>query len=439
MSRVEVDGKRVVVLGLGRSGRAAARLAARLGARVVGVDQSSAVAPIEGVELRVGGPAPEVVRGADLLIVSPGVPPPDPTYEAAREAGTPIVGELGFARALLPTLPCVGITGTNGKSTVTTFVGDLLRCSGFTPFVGGNLGEPLSSAVGGAADVLVVEVSSYQLERPGGFRPNVGVILNLTPDHLGRHGTMAGYAGAKARLFESMRPDDLAILPLNVPLLADACGGHAARRACIGAHPGLVRTGMRVTAKLDAGATAAFDLSEFAVPGVHNLDNAAVALFLAWCIGASPGALQLAIPRLAGLPHRLEVVRDEGVRWIDDSKATNVEATLAAVGGLDRQAVVLLGGQAKGPGFAALAAALAKHRAVLTFGASGPAISEELARAGVSAPHHSSLDAAVRAARGLAQPGDAILLSPGCASFDAFSDFTERGRFFRALAHEEAP
>jgi UDP-N-acetylmuramoylalanine--D-glutamate ligase len=345
-----------------------------------------------------------------------------------------VVGELGFARWYL-SQPCIAVTGTNGKSTVTTFVGELLDRAGYSPFVGGNLGDALSTAVGGDFDALVVEVSSYQLERSGGFRPDVGLILNLTPDHLARHGDMQGYATAKASLFSQMSPEDLGVLPLGSDLLEEVTANLPGRRAHLGRLPGVIRTDKKVELSL-VERRATFDLSALRVTGDHNRSNAAAALFAAWSFGADPEALQAAIPHLTGLPHRMEVIFDGSVRWIDDSKATNVEATAAALAGLDRPAVVLLGGQAKGPGFAALAPLLARHRAALAFGASGPEISAELSAAGSRCPFVGTMDEAVAVAARLARVGDAVLLSPGCASFDAFTDFTHRGRAFRSLARE---
>ncbi len=435
MSGPALEGQRVVVLGLGRSGRAAARLAADRGARVVGVDSSATVDPIDGVRMELGACAPQTFAEADLVVVSPGVPPSNPGIQAAERAGVRVVGELGFARWFLPQR-CIAITGTNGKSTVTTFVGDLLRRAGWNPFVGGNLGDALSLAPGRGHDALVVEVSSYQLERPAGFRPDVGMILNLTPDHLARHGTMERYAATKASLFTSMNAADLGILPRGDHRLTAAAAGHPGRRAWLGGEPGVLRVGSSVRVQLD-GRDYMFDLAELEVAGDHNRANAASALLAALAFGADPDALQAAIPHLRGLPHRMEVVRRGDVLWINDSKATNVEATAAALAGLERSAVALLGGQAKGPGFDALAPLLDRHRAVVTFGSSGPSIARELRDAGVAVTGCSTMEEAVQVARRIALQGDAVLLSPGCASFDAFTDFEDRGRVFADLARKE--
>ncbi len=444
MSGVALAGRRVVVVGLRASGRAAATLAARLGARVVGVDLATDVPPIPGVTLELGPHRRQTFLEAELILVSPGVPAAQPDLAAAAAAGVPVLGELAFAAEQLAA-PLVAITGTNGKSTVTHFTGQLLAAAGARPFVGGNLGSPLCNELlaqrdgAPASDVLVVEVSSYQLEWPGALRPKVAVVLNLTPDHLARHGDMDNYGRHKLRLFAGMGPDDLGVLPADDARLARLDDGGRGGRAWLGRYPGVVREGRRATVRLPSR-EATFDLSGIRVPGEHNLDNAATALLLATALGYAPAALQAGLGDLRALPHRMEVVAEQGgVTWINDSKATNVEAAAVGIGGLDRRAVVLLGGEAKGPGFVALAPLLARHRAVITFGGSGAAIADELAAAGVAVIRAGALSEAVSTARGLARSGDAVLLSPGCASFDAFQNFEHRGRVFGALAREEAP
>ncbi len=439
-----LDGKRVLVVGLGRSGRAAASLARTHGARVIGVDLRTGLAPIDGVVLELGPHRRERFDEADLIVVSPGIPLTQPDIAHALATGKQVVGELGFAAAFLD-LPMVAVTGTNGKSTVTSFTGQLLAAAGRRPFVGGNLGNPLSNAIleADGEDCLAVEVSSYQLELPGTLRPDVGVILNLTPDHLARHGTMEAYGRAKARLFERMGPAQIAALPADDALLRSVCGD-GARRVWLGAHPGVVRRERRVVIALPT-VEVELSLDGFRVPGAHNLDNAATAAMLALALGADPDAVQRGLDRLVALDHRMQVVAEgAGVRWINDSKATNVGAARAGIGGLEAAAVVLLGGQGKpnpdgSLGFDALGPLLARHRAVVTFGEAGPRIAEELAREGIETVGVAALDDAVAAAADLARPGDAVLLSPGCASFDAFTDFEHRGRAFAEAARRRSP
>lgn len=421
------------MVGLARSGRAAARLARDRGARVVAIDLRTGLEPIDGVVLELGPHRPERFAEADTIVVSPGIPARQPDVAAAIARGADVVGELGFGLRFIDR-PVVAISGTNGKSTTTWFTGQLMRAAGFRPFVGGNLGTPLCEATG-EEDVLVLEVSSYQLELPGALKPKVGVILNLTPDHLGRHGTMDGYAAAKARLFEQMDDGDLAVLPAGDERLRAATEGSGGARAWLGAHPGVVRVGRSIVIEIP-GREVRLSLEGFSVPGEHNLDNAATAALLAIAHGADPDAVQAALPGLEALAHRMQVVAEQGgVRWIDDSKATNVDAARVGIAGIDRPAVVLLGGQGKpnpdgSLGFGALAPDLARHRAVVTFGEDGPRIGRELARVGVPCHPVGSLQDAVDVAAGLARAGDVVLLSPGCASFDEFRDFEHRGDRF---------
>jgi UDP-N-acetylmuramoylalanine--D-glutamate ligase len=443
---MELVGKRVVVLGLGASGIAAAQLARARGARVTGVDLKAPTSAPEGIELEIGPHLRSTFLSADLLIVSPGIPAGHPDVVAAEQAGVPVIGELGFAADLLGNLPMIGVTGTNGKSTVTSFTGQLLREAGFRAFVGGNLGDALSNAVPRdpnqppAYDLAVVECSSYQLERASSFRPRGAVILNLTPDHLARHGTMEQYAKAKANIFRHQGPGDICLIPANDPLLQPAIVGVGQGfRGWLGALPGVVRLNNEVRVQLPR-VEATFDLQGMTVPGSHNRDNAAVAAALALVAGASVAAIQAGLPKLVALAHRMEVVAEHNdVLWINDSKATNVDAALVGLLGIERPAIVLLGGQAKGPGFGALGPALARHRAVITFGEAGPQIAAELAAVGVQTLAASDMRDAMKRAAELVQPGEAVLLSPACASFDAFQNFEHRGRVFRALVEEVAP
>jgi len=439
---MDLAGKRVLVVGLGRSGRAAAALARDRGARVVGVDLRIGLAPIDGVVLELGPHRRERFLDADLIVVSPGVPPKQPDLVAAQQAGRTLIGELAFAAAFLDQ-PMIAVTGTNGKSTVTWFTGQLLRSAGYAPFVGGNLGTPLCDAVDAddPADVLVVEVSSYQLELPGTLAPDVGIILNLSPDHLARHGDMSGYARAKTELFARQTAEQLAILPEGDDALLAAMPPHAGQRAWLGRHPGVVRDGRSARVVLGEQVVD-LDLSEVPVLGDHNLDNAATAALLCLAHGADPAAVQTGLARLSALPHRMEpVLEADGVLWVNDSKATNVDAARVGLG-IERPAVVLLGGEAKdGTDYSQLAPRLARHRAVICFGQAGPLMAEQLRPHLVGPPlvEVDTLQAAVERARTLARPGDAVLLSPGGASFDAFDDFEHRGRVFRDLVTGRTP
>ena len=432
------DQPTVVIFGLAGSGRAAAALAVESGARVIGVDRNEATPPIPGVALELGPHRLATFETAALIVVSPGIPSTVPELRAALAAGVPVVGEIHYAASFLD-LPLAAITGTNGKSTTTYFAGQLLEAAGKRPFVGGNLGTPFSEAALAASRdryaCAVIEVSSYQMEWPNGaFRPSIAAILNLTPDHLARHGTMEVYGDTKCRVFDTMTPSDIAVVPKDDPFLAAIADRHGhGLRAWIGGVPGVVRDGALVGVRLP-GLDATFDLSAFAVPGEHNRDNAALAALIAVRLGASTEQVQAALPGLKALPHRMQIVGDTGgVQWIDDSKATNVAAARVGVAGLPgKRGVLLLGGEAKGPGFAELAPLLSAWK-VVAFGGSGEAIARELEGCGITVTRAAWLEDAVRSAAAMTVDGDVVLLSPGCASFDQFRNFEHRGDVFREL------
>jgi UDP-N-acetylmuramoylalanine--D-glutamate ligase len=441
MSRVtplstDLAGRRVLVVGLARSGRAAAALCVREGAEVTCVDLRTELEPVPGCRMALGPHDRADFLGADLIVMSPGVPSTQPDLRAAVDAGVPVVGELALAAERI-SAPLVAITGTNGKSTVTHFTGQLLAGAGSRCFVGGNIGLPLCEALeGGPWDHVVAEISSYQLEWPGALSPAAAVVLNLTPDHLGRHGTMACYGDTKCRVFDNQAPSAASILPVGPGLLTELAGSRGGRRLWVGAHPGIVLDGD--VARWDAGdgRGAEIDLSGLQVPGAHNRWNAAVAALLALEVGVDPAAL--GPERLTALAHRMEVVGSPGgVTWINDSKATNVAAAMTGLAGLGRPALALLGGDGKdGEDYGALAAPLRGGPGVICFGRSGPSIAEALAEL---RPHLvEGMEAAMRLARELAQPGDTVVLSPACASFDEFDDFEHRGDVFRALVREMA-
>ena len=434
-------GQHVVVLGLGKSGLAAARLALARGARVTGADQRVGLELPE--ELLAAGMVPALgphdlalFEQADLVVTSPGVPGRAPPLQAARATGVPIWGELGLAAALLKAergTPVVGITGTNGKSTVTALTSQLLSQAGFRTFEGGNLGCPLSELLLSEepVDVAVVELSSYQLELPGGLAPVAGAILNLTPDHLARHGTMEAYASAKRTLLDRVRPEGFSWLPTGFPLLERelaAVGGTLLR---LDAHPGITDDGssLHLVGTPDDGPV---PTAGFSLPGAHNRANLAAAVALAVSAGARRERLRPA--DLRGLPHRLEPVATvQGVHWVNDSKATNVDAALVALEAVPPPLVVLLGGHGKdGDDYNRLRPALAANaRAIICFGAHADIMADDLA--GLPVSRARSLAEAVAAAQRESRPGDTVLLAPAAASFDEVANFEARGRVFADL------
>ncbi len=425
-------GGHLLVVGMARSGVAAAKLGLRKGFRVVCTDRRPDAPQVEGCEHVYGEHRADDFLGAETIVVSPGVPARMPLLHAAISAGVRAVGELAFAASYLD-CPVLAVSGTNGKSTTTHLLGQLMNQGGVRTFTGGNIGLPLSEAVDGGFECAAVEVSSYQMELPGAFRPRAAAILNLTPDHLERHGTMDNYGSHKCRMFARMGPDDAAIVPAGDPRLRRLADAEPGRRLLLGSAPGVTVTGetLELNGVHDPGPVS---INGFTLPGSHNRDNLAAAVLLAVCGGL--WRHDIAVASLQGLPHRVELVGErDGVRFIDDSKATNVESALAAYLGWTGPFVALLGGQGKaGANYDALVEPLRRARAVICLGAEGPAIYAALRRGEVHAVLVPGMAAAVAEARGLARPGDAVILSPACASFDEFTDFEHRGRVFRQLA-----
>lgn len=429
---MQLVGKRVVIVGMGASGVAAARLCQAMGAHVVGSDQREVHELPEGaralgIELYGGGHDAPLLQRADLVVLSPGVPP-RPEIDAAIAAGVEVVGELELA-ARLVNAPLCAVGGTNGKSTTTQLLGDILARAGLNVFTGGNLGTPLSEAVGSSWDALVVEVSSFQLERAPSFRPGVSVLLNITEDHLDRYASFSDYAAAKGNAFVNQLPDDVAIA-----LAGDAEVDRQARRGRgrqlrFGASGDYRVVGGTV---IEDASTHAFELAGTVLDSAFNRLNAAAAIAAARSLGIDAASIQRALGEYRPLGHRLALVgRVAEVTFYDDSKATNVGAAVAAVDGMREPRVVLVaGGKDKGGSYAPLAEALRrKGRAAVLIGearermaeALGPALPVELAP---------SLPDAVERAYRLAQPGDAVLLSPACSSFDMFKNYAERGDCF---------
>ena len=432
---LDLAGKRVTVVGMARSGVAAARLALRGGAIVTCTDRRGDAAHVEGATCVYGHHRREDFTGADLVVVSPGVPAAQADVAAAIAAGVQVLGELAFAAAHLDG-PILAVTGTNGKSTTTHLLGQILAHAGKRVFVGGNLGVPLSDAVGSAVDVAVVEVSSYQMELPGTFRPHAAVVLNLTPDHLERHGDMETYAAHKCRIFARMLPEDAAVVPAGEPRLLRLADGLPGTRYYLGSAPGVRIQGDTLVLEGVGDALSTLPLASFHLPGQHNRENLAAAVLLA-VVGAGITPDRIDLAALTGLPHRMEPVAVRaGVTWTNDSKATNVDSTLVALASTDLPRThVLLGGQGKaGAPYTLLAEGLRRAASVTCFGASGPDIARALAHEDVVSATVPSLGDAVARAASLARHGEGVLLSPACASFDAFTDFEHRGRTFRQLA-----
>jgi len=448
---LQLAGKKVLVVGLARSGAAAARLAAREGARVTITDQrpaielAEALAPLEGlaVSLALGGHDERDFTSSDLVVVSPGVPLTLPAIAAARRAGVPVVGEVELAYRLLGDVPVVALTGTNGKSTTTALTGRLFQ-EDRAAFVGGNLGTPLSELMlsGTRFDVAVVELSSFQLEGIERFRPRVGAILNVTPDHLDRYPGMAEYASAKARIFANQQPGDVAVANERDPAALAAARSTRGDVVTFGFGPrapmAVRDDGEVVRWTGPTGEPERYRVRSRALRGRHNRENAMAAVACARLMGVPGPAVQRGLDGFPGLPHRLELVSERGgVEWVNDSKATNVDSTVVGLSAFPAGApsvVLLLGGRGKKAPYAPLRPLFpGRVKALLTLGEDAPAIEREL---GDLCPTESCGDLATavsRAAR-LAVPGDVVLLSPACASYDQFRSYEERGETFRRLS-----
>ncbi|HTZ08044.1 MAG TPA: UDP-N-acetylmuramoyl-L-alanine--D-glutamate ligase [Acidimicrobiales bacterium] len=426
---------RVLVYGLGVSGAAVAATLAAEGVAVVAADDDAGPGPRAraaalGIEV-VGAPSPAalaaLVAGVDEIVVSPGVAPRHPVFAAAGDV--PVVGEveLAWRRARCPVL---AVTGSNGKTTVTTLVRDMLVASGRRAVAAGNIGAPLLEAVGGEAEVIVAEVSSFQLALTTTFHPPVAAWLNFSPDHLDWHASEAGYRAAKARLWARSGPGDVAVANAEDPVVLAEAAGPAARGATVvlfGLDSGDVRR--RGTALVDAEGVAVAEVGELPRSMPHDLVDALCALATATAAGASREGCRRALLAFAGLPHRVELVGEaNGVRYYDDSKATTPGAVLAALDGV-RPAVLIAGGRNKGLDLGVLARGADRVRAVVAIGEAADEVAAAfdgrvpVRRAGTMAD-------AVAAAGDLAQPGDAVLLSPACASFDWYASYGERGEDF---------
>jgi UDP-N-acetylmuramoylalanine--D-glutamate ligase len=439
-----VEGKRVTIVGFGRSGAAAAKLALAKGAReVIMQDKRDAVELGDdkvlelaraGIRPELGGHRVQTLVDSDLVVLSPGVPKLE-AVDAAEKKGIPIVSEVELASWFIRG-EVIGVTGTNGKSTVTALTGEIVKASGVPTFTGGNLGVPLSEAVGTpAADeggALVVELSSYQLERTYTLRMRVAVLLNVTPDHLDRYGTLPAYAAAKQRIFLSQTSKDFAVVPALDPLMV----------AMAAAGGGVVQTygGPSGDVRVDGDAIvdrwgARYPRSLLKIRGTHNLENAMASILAARLLGVQEGAARDGLSSFDGLPHRMQFVADDdGIAYFNDSKATNVAASVKALEGVDdgRRVVLIAGGRDKGGSYGPMRPLLEKKgRALVLVGEATELMKAQLEDL-VPVRQADDMFDAVRIARSCARKGDVVLLAPACSSLDMFENYEERGRVFSA-------
>jgi len=441
-------GAHALVVGAARSGIAAARVLARHGAGVRVVDRrgpddlASAVrelAPL-GLDLRLGSSDVSALEGCDLVIPSPGVPLDLPILKEAERRGVMVASELDLGYAVARA-PIVAVTGTNGKSTTVELLGAMGRAAGRPTEVLGNIGTALSERAEETPPegLLIVEVSSFQLETCTRFRPHVGIILNVTADHLDRHGTIERYAAIKARLFERQTEEDFRIQPLGDPRLTALLRPFRSAPLWFGfADPtadGVWCEGSDFRWRFAGGEGALLRRNEAPIPGAHNSENIAAAAAAAMAAGLPPGAIAKALRTFQGLPHRLALVATiDGVRYVNDSKATNVDSLKRALESYDAPIVLIAGGRDKEGDFAALTPlVLERVRHLVTLGEAADKL--EGAWPQVPTTRAADLEAAVVAARSQATPGGVVLLSPGCASYDMFRNFEERGARFEAAVH----
>lgn len=440
---MELARKDVMVVGLGQSGLAVARFLAARGARVRVNDQHDARAlgaaasdaAALGAELVLGGHPERAFEDLDLIVVSPGVPRL-PQLDAAEERGVSVVSEVELAARFIEA-PIVAVTGTNGKSTVTTLIGQMCARLGRPMFVGGNLGRPLVEAVGteaaGEDGIVVVELSSFQLERVSRMKAHVAILLNVTPDHLDRYPSFEAYAEAKARIFERQDANDFAILPADAPDLRELVKDGGTIVLFGGLH-GDVRVADDVL--VDSGGALRVPIRDLRLRGSHNVSNACAAALAARLMGVHADDIAAVLRTFEGLPHRMQYVGSiEGVEYIDDSKATNVGAAVASIDGLagsGGKIVLVAGGVDKGGSYQPLRERMAEEgRAIVVFGEAAPLLERAFAGSSVELRRAESMSDAVTRAAALARPGDTVLLAPACSSFDMFRSYAERGDVFQ--------
>ena len=448
-SSFELRGKRVLVVGLARTGVATAQFCAARGAMVTATDARTegeigdAVAPLTaaGVKLELGGHGEKTFLEQDLIVPSPGVPADAPLLQAARAKSIAIWSEIELADRFLDGR-LIGITGSNGKTTTTSLIEHILKSAGVPTILAGNIGTPLISQVERTSDktVTVVELSSFQLELIETFRPNISVFLNLTPDHLDRHQTLEAYGAAKARIFENQTEADNAVLNADDPATAPYAPTKPhvfwfSRKQRV-AQGAFVRES-EIVFRHDGKEETILKLQDIPLAGAHNVENVLAAVVATRLAGANPASIARGVRSFAGVEHRLEFVAEiGGVRYYNDSKATNVDATLKALDAFPGRILILLGGKDKGSDYTVLQKPL-REKAILALliGAAAEKIEKQITGS-VAIERAGTIERALETASHAARPGDVVLLAPACASFDQFQNYEHRGRVFKDLVHQ---
>jgi UDP-N-acetylmuramoylalanine--D-glutamate ligase len=446
---IDLGGKKVLVVGLARTGIATALFCAERGARVTATEarpeaeiaETAAKLRAVGVTLELGGHRAETFVEQDLIVPSPGVSPLLPTLAAARAIGVPVWSEIELAwRFLRGRLIC--ITGSNGKTTTTSLIGHILETAMLPVQIAGNIGTPLISRVDVSSDssFTVMEASSFQLESISAFRPDVAVLLNVTPDHLDRHGSVEAYGRAKARMFENQTEEDAAVInaddamaPQYAPAEPRVLWFSRHKRVASGCY----LRGEEIVFRSDGTECVLLERKIIGLRGSHNIENVLAAAAAARLAGVEPSAIAEGVRTFAGVEHRIEYVATiSGVEYFNDSKATNVDATLKALDAFPGNVLVILGGKDKGSDYRILRPALRSHaRMALLIGSAADKIEADLAGV-IPVERAGTMARAVAAASRRAQPGDTVLLAPACASFDQFDNYEHRGRVFKQLVRE---
>ena len=448
---MDVRGKRVLVVGLGKSGVASALFLQQRGAKVAVSDAKSEqqlreeipVLLDHGINVETGQHGERTFRDQDLIVVSPGVPFDVPQLVHTRELGIPVIGEVELAARFLKG-NIVAITGSNGKTTTTTLAGEIIAASGRKALVGGNIGTPAITFVDRAKDDtwVVLEISSFQLETIETFHPHIAVMLNVTPDHLDRHYTFANYAAAKARIFENQNADDFAVLNAdNQPCVAMAAKIKAQVRwfsRLKEVENGAFVSGGKIVWTDRGGVREVMPVNEIGLKGAHNVENVLAAVCVGMLAGIDPAQIRRAVAEFKAVEHRLEYVATiGGVEYYNDSKATNVDATIKALESFAGGIHLILGGKDKGSDYSVLNDLLRERvKRVYTIGAAAAKIESQASGAEIMSV--GTLDAAVRRANESAAPGEIVLLAPACASFDQFDTYEHRGRVFKELVRQMA-
>ena len=443
---MDVQGKRVLVVGLGKSGVASALFLKAHGARVTVSDTKTgdelhSEIPVlldHGITVETGGHGERTFRGQDLIVVSPGIPLDAPALVQARALGGSVIGEMELAARFLRG-PIVAITGSNGKTTTTTLTGEIMTAGGFSALVGGNIGTPAIALAERATpeSVIVLEVSSFQLETIDSFRPKVAVILNVTPDHLDRHRTFEAYVDAKARILENQQSADSTVLNAADP----TCVAMAARtkaQVFWFSRQKEVRQGAwvldgNILFRDGAQQRQIMLVSEIPLKGAHNLENVLAAVCAGALMGCAAEKIRQAVREFKAVEHRLEYVATiRGVDYYNDSKATNVDATIKALESFPANIHLILGGKDKGSDYTLLNDLLRQRvKRAYTIGAAAAKIESQII--GVEVVHADTLENALRKANAVAEPGDVVLLAPACASFDQFNNYEQRGQVFKQM------